>query len=258
MATAGSAFSAELSGVLTQGSMVTGKVDPGTYLSLDGRQVQVAPDGRFVFGIGRDAASRAELEITHPDGSVERRTLSIAPREYDIRRVDGLPERTVTVPPEEAERRKKETAMVGAARAAFSNQFFWEEEFILPAEGRISGVYGSQSILNGKPRAPHYGLDIAAPVGTPVKAPASGTIVLAETDFLFEGGLIIIDHGFGVFSALLHLNSVDVKTGDKIKRGDIIATIGQSGRATGAHVDWRMNWQDIRIDPGLLVDLETE
>ena len=248
----------ELEGPLTQGGMVTGVAEPGTKLTLDGVAVPVAENGRFIFGFGRDAASRAMLEITYPDGRAETLTLDIATREYDIRRIDGLPQRTGTVPPEEQTRRRQERAMVGEARAVFSEQFHWTEDFILPAEGRISGVYGSQSILNGEPRSPHYGLDIAAPTGTPVVAPASGTIVLAETGFLFEGGLIIIDHGFGVFSALLHLNTVDVKTGDEVKRGEVIATLGATGRATGPHVDWRMNWRNVRIDPGLLVDLETE
>ena len=182
--------------------------------------------------------------------------MNIAEQVYDIERVDGLPPKTVTVPEEEKIRRAKETGMVRKARDTNTDALDWVGGFSLPAEGRISGVYGSQRILNGEPRWPHYGLDIAAPVGTDVKAPAGGVIRLAEPDFLLEGGIIILDHGFGVTSTLMHLSSVDVAQGQRVERGDVIAKLGATGRATGPHVDWRINWGSVRLDPALALNMD--
>lgn len=247
----------ELRGELKQGGLLLGRVDPGARVWLNGEEIKVAGDGRFIFGFGREAAATALLRFTNGNGEVEERTLSIAPQDYKIERVNGLPPKTVNIPPEEKARRAREGAMVADARAQTAEIFAWANGFQLPVEGaRISGVYGSQRILNGEPRWPHYGLDMAAPVGTPVKAPASGIVRLAQGDFLLEGGIIIIDHGFGVSSTLMHLRSVDVKVGDKVERGDVVATLGQSGRATGPHVDWRINWGKVRVDPALALNIQ--
>ena len=143
--------------------------------------------------------------------------------------------------------------MVREARSFKTDDLAWLSGFIRPAEGRFSGFYGSQRILNGKPRSPHYGLDIAGPTGTPIIAPASGVVRLAVPDFLLEGGIVIIDHGFGVTSTLFHMNSVDVKKGQAVRQGEQIGTIGQTGRASGPHVDWRVNWGNVRLDPILLI-----
>jgi murein DD-endopeptidase MepM/ murein hydrolase activator NlpD len=242
-----------LEGPMTQGGMILGRVAPGAAVSLDGEPVRVAADGRFVFGFGRDAPAEAVLEVTAPDGGVTRQRLPVAPREYDVQRIDGLPPAKVTPPPELAERLRRERAAVAAARRPDGAALHWAEGFAWPARGRVSGVYGSQRILNGEPRQPHYGLDIAAPAGTEVVAPAGGTVTLAERDFYYEGGIVVIDHGHGVSSTLFHLQSVEVRAGEEVAKGRRIGALGATGRASGAHVDWRVNWRTVRLDPGLLV-----
>lgn len=244
----------ELQGSLAQGGMVIGRAAPGAVVTLDDAELPVTADGWFVFGFGRDADLRHRLVEIRPDGGRAAHDIVLEDRDFPIERVDGLPPGTVTIPPEEQARRARESGMVREARAPFSDYDFWRERFILPAEGRISGVYGSQRILNGEPRSPHYGLDVAAPRGTPVIAPASGVIRLAEPDFLLEGGIIIIDHGFGVSSTLFHLNSVEVTPGARVAQGERIGSVGATGRASGPHVDWRVNWRDVRLDPALLVE----
>ena len=244
-----------LEGKLTQGGLVIGHVAPGAAVRLDGEPVKVAPDGRFVIGFGRDAPPAHLIEVVTADGTAERHRLTVAARHYRIERVDGLPPKTVTLPPEYRERRARETAMVRTARAVVSDRLDWADGFVLPAKGRISGVYGSQRILNGKPRWPHFGLDVAAPEGTAVVAPAGGIVRLAAPDFLLEGGIIIIDHGFGVSSTLMHLSRIDVAVGEEVTQGQQVGAVGATGRATGPHVDWRLNWRDARLDPALLVSL---
>jgi len=245
---------AALDGPMTQGGLMTGKITPGHALKLDGEPVKVASDGRFVIGFGRDAELEHRLVVLDSDGrEITRQTLRLADRDFDIERIDGLPEEEVTLPPAYYERREREIGMVRKARAPMSERMHWAHGFRWPARGRISGVYGSQRILNGKPRWPHYGVDVAAPEGTPVHAPAAGVVRLAENDFLLEGGIVIIDHGFGVSSTLMHLASVDVTVGHEVEAGQRIGAIGATGRATGAHVDWRINWRDQRVDPQLLV-----
>lgn len=246
----------ELYGNFKQGGLVIGHEDPGFEAFLDDIPLKVGPDGRFVFGFGRDAGPVVTLRIVYADGKVSEQTFNIEARVYDIERIDGLPPKTVIIPEEEKIRREQETAMVRTARAGSSNELDWAEGFIFPAEGRISGVYGSQRILNGEPRWPHFGLDIAAPVGTPVMAPAGGVVRLAEEDFLLEGGIIIIDHGFGVSSTLMHLSSVEVTTGQRVERGEVVAGLGATGRVSGPHVDWRINWGPVRLDPALALDMD--
>ena len=248
------AWAMDLEGSLMQGGMVRGRTAPGAIVEFDGKPIKVGAGGEFVFGLGRDAPGQITIRSIEADGTEDSRTLIISAQTYRIERVDGLPPRTVTVPPEEKARRARERGMVGAARGAMSDQLAWQGAFAWPAIGRISGVYGSQRILNGEPRTPHYGLDVAAAVNTPVRAPQAGRIVLAQPDFLLEGGIIIIDHGFGIFSTLFHLQSVDVAEGDLVKKGDHIGGIGATGRASGPHVDWRVNWNNVRLDPQLLVD----
>lgn len=245
-----------LSGVFMQGGLVRGRVPPGSTVTLDGAEVMVGARGYFVIGFGRDAAGEAVLAVIYPGGRTQSQTLTISPREYDIERVSGLPPKTVDIPPEEMARRQKERGMVGRAREPLSERLDWTQPFVLPAQGRISGVYGSQRILNGQPRTPHFGLDVAAPVHTPVYAPQGGIVTLAEPDFLLEGGIVIIDHGFGVFSTMFHMQSVDVRSGDPVEKGQRVGSIGATGRASGPHVDWRINWRNVRLDPALLVDVE--
>jgi len=253
VATYSMANAVELKGTLAQGGMAWGQVPAGSEILLDGNPVKIGPAGNFVFGFGRDAPAEAALLIITRDGNRSTTTLAIAQRIFDIERVEGLPPKTVTPPPEWRERRKLETGKVVAARAKFTNATEWLTGFAKPAVGRFSGFYGSQRILNGKARSPHYGLDIAAAIGDPVFAPAAGIVRLAATDFLLEGGIVIIDHGLGVSSTLFHMNSVDVKEGESVARGGQIGTIGAKGRASGPHVDWRVNWGSVRLDPLLLL-----
>lgn len=240
-------------GDFSQGGLVTGMARPGVVLKLTGREVPVANDGRFVFGFGRDDASTATFTIHQPGGPSEAIQLAIAPRTYDIQRIDGLPPAQVTPPPAVLERIKRENAMIAAVRQRNTARQDFLQGWIWPAQGPVSGVYGSQRILNGEPRTPHYGIDIAAPAGSPVIAPAGGEVVLAEKDIYFTGGTIIIDHGMGINSAFSHLQSLNVKVGQQVKQGEQIGTVGSTGRSTGPHLDWRVNWFDVRLDPQRLL-----
>lgn len=240
-------------GKFVQGGLVTGYTVPGSRVNFDGRNVRVSEDGVFLIGFGRDAKPESTLEIVFPDGSRSVRRVEVARRNYKIQRIDGLPPRKVTPKAEDLKRIREEYALVKAARRRDDPRTDFLRGFIWPAVGRISGVYGSQRILNGEARRPHFGVDVAAPVGTPVVAPADGLVTLVHPDMFFSGGTIVIDHGHGLSSSFLHLSEVLVKEGQRVERGDLIARIGATGRATGAHLDWRMNLFDARIDPQLLV-----
>ncbi len=240
-------------GQFTQGGLIIGQAPPGTRLELDGEPVAVAADGLFVFGFTRDAPTRARLRIVSPQGEVEERSLTITAREYNVQRLNGLPPDKVTPPPKLLERIRRENARVAQARRPEIPEPYFRSGFAWPTVGRISGVYGSQRILNGEPRQPHYGVDIAAAVGAPVRAPADGVVILAEPNLYYSGATLIIDHGYRLSSTLMHLDRIDAKVGQRVHKGDIVATVGQSGRVTGPHLDWRMHWREARIDPALLV-----
>lgn len=248
----------QVRGELTQGSMLVGKTEPGNQVTFNGRSLSVSESGYFVFGMAREADSEHELTVVTADGKTHQYPLQVASREFDIQRIDGLPQQTVTPDPEIQERVSRENQQIAAARSTRSDMTYFAGPYIWPAEGRISGVYGSQRILNGEPRAPHWGLDIAAPTGTPVHAPVNGVVVLAHPDMFMSGGTLIVDHGHGVFSNFLHLHRILVDVGDYVEQGDPIAEIGATGRATGPHLDWRMNWEAMRVDPQLLLPERTE
>jgi murein DD-endopeptidase MepM/ murein hydrolase activator NlpD len=245
----------ELTGDATQGGLLFGEVPEGSAVTFDGRQIPVLEDGRFLIGIGRDAPETLALTVT-ADEQCEQ-SVAIAPREYRIQRVNGVPQRTVTPPEEDLERIRRERKRVAAAKAkrylrpdwfsAVAGGMSW------PAVGPISGVYGSQRVYNGTPGNPHYGVDVAVPTGTPVIAPAPGIVTLAEPDLYYSGGTVILDHGYGLSSSFLHMSRVDVEVGDELNTGDPIGEVGATGRATGPHLDWRMSWTDQRVDPQLLV-----
>ncbi|MEP1594402.1 MAG: M23 family metallopeptidase [Halieaceae bacterium] len=244
-----------LTGDLTQGGLVWGKVPQGHTVTLDGSPLVVLEDGTTVAGFGRDAAATAELVVSGEEDC--RQTLAISQREYNIQRVEGVPQRTVTPPQEQLDRIARERALVGSAKARVIERPDLLQDtlagFIWPAQGPISGVYGSQRVYNGSPRSPHYGVDVAVPTGTPVIAPAPGVVILAEPDLFYSGGTIILDHGYNLSSSFLHLSAVSVKVGQVIETGDVIGEVGATGRATGPHLDWRMSWRRERIDPQLLV-----
>ena len=244
----------ELRGECIQGGLIFGLTQPGNQIFLDDAEVMVASEGKFLSGFGRDETGERLLRVKGGPGIDERVTLTIAPREYNIEIVDGLPPRTVTPDPAAAKRIAEEAAMVSSARSRRDARTDYAAGFAWPAQGRISGVYGSQRILNGEPRRPHFGLDIAAPAGSPVYAPAAGIVTLNHPDMYFSGGTLILDHGQGLSSTFLHLSKILVEAGTTVHQGDLIAEIGATGRASGPHLDWRMNWLNHRVDPQLLLE----
>lgn len=241
-------------GQFVQGGIVFGQTDAGATVVLDDEVIDtIAPDGRFILGFPRDYEGPAKLSIKHADGSVESFAYDIGDREFNIQRIDGLPEKMVTPDPKVIARIKDDSRQAREARTERFTENFLQNGFVWPALGTITGVYGSQRILNGEPRSPHWGIDIAVPTGTPVIAPADGIVTLAHPDMYFSGATLFVDHGLGVVSAFLHLSEIDVKVGDVVRQGDVIAKVGSSGRSTGPHLDWRVNVGAARIDAQLLV-----
>lgn len=241
-----------LTGALSQGGFARGEAPPGTRVTLDGNPVRVAPDGRFILGFGRDAPAAMSLAASFPDGRSTTQEIRLERREYEVQRINGLPPLMVTPDSTLMTRIKAELAKIRGARATESDELAFETPLEWPATGPISGVYGSQRILNGEPRAPHLGVDIAAPAGTPVKAAAAGTVTLAEPDLYFTGGTVIIDHGYGLSSIYQHMSRLDVSVGRHVEQGDAIGVIGATGRVTGAHLHWGVNWYQTAIDPQLV------
>jgi hypothetical protein len=233
---------------LAQGGMALGQVKPGTRVALDGRPVHVAPDGRFAIGFPRDAAPTARLTVTTPGGGTEDRDLAIARREWDVQRINGLPGAMVSPNAQQLARINAERLRTAATRKVDSDLPFFAEPFIRPAQGRISGVFGSQRILNGEARAPHLALDIAAPTGTPVAAMGGGRILLAD-NLYFTGNTIILDHGHGITSLYAHLSAMDVAEGEMVRQGQRIGAIGATGRVTGPHLHLGLNWLATALDP---------
>lgn len=243
-----------LSGHFVQGGVIFGQGEKGDQVFLDGNPIDtIGPDGRFVIGIGRDEKGPLKITVHHANGQEETLTRDIAPRTFNIQRIDGLPQKMVTPDPKVIARIKEDARQAHEARKERFTQEFYRQGFIWPVVGPLSGVYGSQRILNGEPRSPHWGVDIAVPKGTPVLAPADGIVTLVAPDMYYSGGTLFVDHGLGVVSAFLHLSKIDVKVGDVVHQGQIIAHSGASGRATGPHLDWRINVGSVRIDASLLV-----
>ena len=238
----------EFKGKFIQGHYIVGVTDPSSKIIIDKKNVKVSEDGYFVFGIDRDR----KFDLTRTkinNGKKEKRIKKVLKRKYNIQRIDGLEESKVTPPESVYKRIKKENNKIGEARAINSDLPFFKNQFIMPVEGIISGVYGSQRILNGKPRWPHYGIDIAAKKGTMIKSSGSGVVTMAEDDLYYTGGTIIMDHGHGISTIYSHLETVLVSVGDKINKGDLIGTVGSTGRSTGPHLDFRVNWFQTRLDP---------
>lgn len=245
--------SATVTGVPVEGGLLFVASAPGTTATLDGKPVPVAQDGSFVIGFHRDTPGTVVLRIREPGVEELRMELQVAQREYAEQRIDGLPSNLVTPPTEVLQRIRDEAGRVREARAAPVTTPHYLNGFEWPAEGCITGVYGTRRILNGEPRQPHYGIDLAAPRGTEVRAAGDGVVVMAERDLYYSGGTLIIAHGQGLTSTYLHLSSISVGRGDRVRKGDPVATVGSTGRSTGPHLDWRFNWQDARIDPELVV-----
>ena len=238
----------EFKGKFLQGHYIVAITDPSAKIIIGKKEVKVSKDGYFVFGIDRDR--KFDINISKIiNGKKEVITKKVLKRKYNIQRIDGLEESKVTPPESVYKRIKEENNKIGEARAIDSDLPFFKNQFIMPVEGIISGVYGSQRILNGKPKWPHYGIDIAAKQGTKIKSSGSGIVTMAEDDLYYTGGTIIMDHGHGISTIYSHLENVMVSVGDKINQGDIIGTVGSTGRSTGPHLDFRVNWFQTRLDP---------
>ena len=243
------AFAIDFEGKFRQGHFIIGKTEPKSKIWIDKKPVKVSSDGFFVFGIDRDR--KYDVVITKMnEGKKEKIVKKIQKREYKIQRIDGLPEKKVTPPKEFYDRIKRENKIISNARSIDSNLTFFKNKFILPLDKAIiTGVYGSQRILNGKPKWPHYGIDFAAKEGTKIKAMLDGTATMVEADLFYTGGTLIFDHGHGISTLYMHMQKIYVKKGQKVKQGEIIGTVGSTGRSTGAHLDIRLNWFGTRLDP---------
>ncbi len=237
-----------------QGAMVIGKVPAGSRVEYAGRTLRTTGYGSVVFGVGRDQAAPVTVDVTRPDGSRTSATIAVGARDFPVQRVDGVPPTTVDPPPAIAERIRREQAQVTAARVRDDARADFAQRFIWPVQGRISGRFGNQRVYNGKPGSPHSGMDIAAPTGTAIKAPAAGIVTFAGPDLYLTGGTVLLDHGHGISSNFLHLSRLDVKAGDRVEQGQVIGAVGATGRATGPHLHWGMNWFDVRIDPLLVLE----
>ena len=246
-----SSFAVTFDKKFIQGSFILGQTEHSAEVFIDKKKVKVTSDGFFAFGIGRDRKN--DLVITIDKKKIVKKVFK---REYKIQRIDGLEEKKVTPPEEVYERIKRENKWIGEARAVNSDLVFFKNKFINPLENAIvTGVYGSQRILNGKPKWPHYGIDFAAEEGTEIKAMLDGVVTLAESDLFYTGGTLIFDHGHGVSTLYMHMKKLMVKKGQKVKQGDIIGTVGSTARSTGAHLDVRLNWFQTRLDPATVLDI---
>lgn len=245
-----------LDGQLVQGGLIFGQAPEGAVRAwLDGAELALTADRRFLIGFDWQAKPTADLRLLFANGSTRDARLRIDARAFPSERINGLPEGMVRQATTLSPAREAELQRVNAARAIRSTEPLWQTAWTWPAAGRMSGVYGAHRILNGEPRNPHRGVDIAAPRGTPVSAPAAGTVVLAEPHLSLEGGTIILDHGQGLFSQYLHLSKVQVSVGQKVAQGQAIGAIGATGRATGPHLHWDVVWNGVRIDPTLIPTL---
>ena len=251
-----SAFAIDFDGKFIQGHFIIGKTEPKSKIWIDKKPVKVSSDGFFVFGIDRDR--KYDVVITKMNGGKKEKIVKkIQKREYKIQRIDGLPEKKVTPPKEFYDRIKRENKIISNARSIDSDLTFFKKKFIPPLDKAIiTGVYGSQRILNGKPKWPHYGIDFAAKEGTKIKAMLDGTATMVETDLFYTGGTLIFDHGHGISTLYMHMQKIYVKKGQKVKQGEIIGTVGSTGRSTGAHLDVRLNWFGTRLDPMTVLNIK--
>ena len=248
-------FAVEFQGKFIQGHFILGKTHPDSKIWVDKRKVKITEDGYFVFGIGRDRKYDITITKEH-ESNKEQIVKKVLKREYKIQRIDGLEEKKVTPPKEVYERIKRENKIIGDARSVESDLTFFKKKFINPLDKAIvTGVYGSQRILNGKPKWPHYGIDFAANEGTKIKAMLDGTATMVEPDLFYTGGTLIFDHGHGISTLYMHLKDIYVENGQEVKQGDIIGTVGSTGRSTGPHLDVRLNWFGTRLDPATVLNL---
>ena len=238
-----------------QGALVRGYAEPGSTVTMNGEQLPLSTEGEFVFAVARAYTDDVNLAVRLPSGVTLKQAIPVKPRSFKVQRIDGLPQDKVT-PPRSAEVRDRiwtDLQLIRGARDIISSEDAFAQQFIWPVDGPVTGVFGSQRILNGTPKSPHSGLDIAGPEGAPVVAPADGVVTLWHPDMYFSGGTLIVDHGHGVSSTFIHLSKTHVQDGDTVKQGQLIAEVGSTGRATGPHLHWSMNLGKVRVDPLLLL-----
>ena len=242
----------EFKGKFIQGHFIIGKTDPSTKIIIDKKRIKVTKNGYFAFGIEKER--KLDIVIVEDNKTIIKK---IQKRKYNLQKIDGLPKKKVTPPEEFYARIKRENKLIGKAREINSDLSFFKDKFIIPVDDAIiTGVYGSQRILNGIPKWPHYGLDFAQKKGTSIKAMNNGIVTLAEKDLFYTGATLIFDHGHGVSTLYMHMNEIFVEVGDHVKKGDIVATIGTSGRSTGPHLDIRLNWFGTRLDPATILNIQ--
>lgn len=241
-----------LDGDLVQGGLIVGRVVPGSVVSADGRRLRVSADGVFIFGLGRDAANAVELRVSGPDGAETVRAIGVAARDYEIQRIDGLPAGQVNPSEDDLARIRADSALIADVRERDTPGAHFLSGFVWPVTGTVSGVFGSQRILNGEPRRPHNGVDIAAPEGTPVVAAADGIVALRHSDMYFTGKTVMIDHGHGLSSVYVHMSVIAVAAGQRVAKGETIGRVGATGRVTGPHLHWGVSHFATPIDPALL------
>lgn len=243
-----SAVAVTLQGRLEQGGLAMGIAPKGAMITLDGQAVVQDEQGNFVLGFGREAPKTMELSING-----QKQTLNIARRHWQVEKINGLPPAKVTPDPAQEKRIVEERALLAEIRQNRGAESLFRAGAIAPLTGRISGVFGSQRVLNGKPRSPHSGQDVAAATGTPVQALTDGVVVLAHPDLFFAGKMVVLDHGLGLQSVYAHLSQIDVQQGQTVRKGEVIGQVGSSGRATGPHLHWGVNWGDVRLDPATVL-----
>ena len=250
------AHALDFTGKFIQGHYIIGNTDPKSKIWIDKKKVKISDDGYFVFGISRDR--KYDIVITiKKDGEVKKIIKKVQKRKYQIQKIDGLPQKKVTPPKEVYERIKRENKIITDARSVNSNLTFFKNKFTLPLENAIiTGVYGSQRILNGKPKWPHYGIDFAAKEGTKIKAMLDGTVTMVESNLFYTGGTLIFDHGHGISTLYMHMQKIYVKKGQNVKQGEVIGTVGSTGRSTGPHLDVRLNWFGTRLDPMSVLNIK--
>ncbi len=249
------ALDVTIGGKLEQGGLVIGTAPPGSSITVGERRVPAAADGTFFVGLGRNAPAALAVKIDTLAGETETLSIAVARRDWKIDKVNGVPQNLVTPDPETEARIAEDSKLLRAARARFETQAFYRTGFIRPAEGRISGIYGSQRILNGEPRNVHAGLDIAAPTGTPIKAAADGVVTLAHPTMVMSGGTVLLNHGYGLQTSYIHMSRIDVADGQRVKQGDVIGAIGATGRVTGPHLHFSVLWFDTSLDPDTILAL---
>ena len=246
----------ELKGKFYQGDLILGKTKAGSKVYIDKKEIMVSEQGFFVFGLSKDRKKNVKIKISYNKEKSKELTKKIFKKKYQVQKIDGLPKKQVTPPKEVYQRIKDDNKLISEARSIKSDFIFFKNKFDLPLSNAIiSGVYGSQRILNGIPKSPHYGLDFAAKEGTKIKAMLDGVVTLSEKDLYYTGGTLIFDHGHGVSTLYMHMKEIYVKKGERIKRGDIIGTVGKTGRSTGPHLDVRLNWFNIKLDPASVLDI---